>query len=112
MEAVRGGNRSQVAGTRSMRLSWRRLPAPAVGIALLVGAFCWLHEPALKLPPAVIAGAAESLPKVGGVMQRGSEVTRTLPASALAPLAEEWQRVGLDLTNGAQTVLASLPVLY
>jgi hypothetical protein len=112
MDAVRASRGLRAAGGRPMRFSWRWLPAPAAGIALMVGAFCWLREPAPKLPPSVTAAAAESLPKIAAVMHHGSELTQTLPASALTPLADEWERVRRDLTNSAQTALASLPVLF
>jgi hypothetical protein len=81
--------------------SWRWLPAP-----MLVALFCavWAWHLASKPPPA--RGAFE---RAGTALATSEEMARAVPATAVAPLIEEWQRLNQDLDNTAQFLVATLP---
>jgi hypothetical protein len=97
--AVRRVGRPVPAARKPSIARW--LPAPA--FAALVCALCVWHFTSARTPSrAVIAHASTAL-------ATGGEILRMVPATALGPLTEEWQRLHQDLNNTAEFLLATLP---
>ena len=99
MQAVRSGNRPIRAARNLSLLRW--LPAPALA-ALVCALWTWHAAPIRAPSPNPIEIAATTLAGSG-------DMARTMPAAALAPLTEEWQRLNQDVNATAAFLLATLP---
>jgi hypothetical protein len=55
------------------------------------------------------AAAQSAFERAGTTLAASEEMAWTAPATAVAPLTEEWQRLNQDLDNTAQFLLAALP---
>ena len=76
----------------------------AAAVAVLLGAIWAWHS-------ASLAPRRMALDTAGIALAKGTDMARSAPDAALAPLNDEWQRVNQDLHNTAQFVLAALPDL-
>ncbi len=79
----------------------RWLPAPAV--AVLVCALLAWHVASVRAPSRTVLSHATT------VLVTSGEITRRVPATALSPLTQEWQRLHQDLDRTAELLLATLP---
>ena len=103
MRAVLRAPASAVGGSR--RVVWRRLAAPAIGLAACAVAWWVWHQP----PPPGAAAGPPSLTTATRALDLGSEVTQAMPAAVVAPMSDELARVRLDLDQTTKFLLASLP---
>jgi hypothetical protein len=99
MREVRSAGRPAVSAPMKSLLRW--LPAPA--FAALICLLLVRHNAS---PPTPSPGALQS---ASAVLMASGQIAHAAPASALAPLTEEWQRLNQDLDNTAQFLLATLP---
>jgi hypothetical protein len=84
-----------------VRVEW--LPVAGFAVLLLLGVW-WLGRPALRPVP-----QAASLESATTALVTGQQMAQDLPATVVAPLTDEWRRLGLDWDNTAQFLLSSLP---
>jgi hypothetical protein len=86
----------------------RWFPAPALAALAVLLVWTALRQPA---PAPVRTSGPNTQPLVAAttVLEMGDLMARTVPAAALSPLSEEWERVNRDMDNTAQFLLASLP---
>ena len=99
MRAVRTLGPPILPARRPASLRW--LSAP-----LLAALFCALWAWHMGSRPAAAQSAFE---RAGTTLAASEEMAWTAPATAVAPLTEEWQRLNQDLDNTAQFLLAVLP---
>jgi len=79
----------------------RWLPAPALA-ALVCALLAW-HIASVRAPSQTALSHATTALVTSG------EIARAVPATALAPLMQEWQRLHQDLDRTAELLLAALP---
>lgn len=79
----------------------RWLPAPALA-ALVCALLAW-YNASVRTP------SRTAFAHAGTALTTSGEIARTAPATALAPLTEEWQRLHQDLDKTAEFLLAALP---
>jgi hypothetical protein len=102
MQAVRAAERPAPAAHVFGFLKW--LPAPAfVALAVLV---VWYVQRGLVRPP---APDRQSLATATSALEMGGQIAQAMPASVVAPLAAELEKVSQDVDNTAQFLMASLP---
>jgi len=99
MRTARSAGRPAQPARHLRLLRW--LPAPALA-ALVCALWTWHAAPIRAPSPNPIEIAATTLAGSG-------EMARTMPAAALAPLTEEWQRLNQDVDATAAFLLATLP---
>ena len=99
MRAVQTSGPPLPAERKASLGSW----VPVLAVVALIGTVWAWH---LGLRPAPTPSAFE---RAGTALATSREMARAVPATALAPLNEEWRRLNQDLDNTAQFLLASLP---
>jgi hypothetical protein len=99
MQAVRSTNRPIRPARNLSLLRW--LPAPALA-ALVVALWTW-HAGSVRAP------SRNAIEIAAATLASSGEMARTMPAAALAPLTEEWQRLNQDVDATAAFLLATLP---
>jgi hypothetical protein len=57
----------------------------------------------------VLRADAQPLAPAVAALDLSEEMARTMPDAVMAPLSDEWQRLGRDLDRTTQFLLASLP---
>jgi hypothetical protein len=90
------------AGRQTASFAWRWAPTTAVAALVLAGLFWPRPQPALPAHP-------DSLAPVANVLESSDKLARAVPAAVVSPLSDEWARVGRDLDDTEQFLVASLP---
>lgn len=90
------------AGRQSASLAWRWAPIAASAMLVAAALFWPRHQPALPARP-------DSLAPVANALETRDELARAVPAAVVAPLSDEWTRLGRDLDATEQFLVASLP---
>jgi len=105
IKAVQGQKPGGALAAKVQRPFLRWLPAPAFALLILLAFGVWWSArrgstPAIQ--PDLLASASSAL-------EVAPQVTRDMPARALSPLNEEWNRVDRDVNNTANFLLTSIP---
>jgi hypothetical protein len=103
MRAVQAAERP-VANARGGLAFLRWLPVPVVAVLALM--VVWLAGRGPVRPP---VQDTQSLAVATTAFQVGGQMARALPSAVVNPLADELNKINLDLNNTAQFLLASLP---
>lgn len=98
------GARQRIPADRP--LVWHWLAAPGAAALVLLGAWLLWRNPAR---PESAPGDLATLTSAVSVLQAGDDLKRGLPVAAIAPLANEWNRIQQDLDNTETFLLASVP---
>jgi hypothetical protein len=98
MQAVLGASRIREQQSAPAILRW--LPAPALALLVVAGAWWTLSRPETEPQPLVTAAAA---------LEQGHQLTQQAPAAVLAPLSKEMEKLNRDLLNAVELLVASVP---
>ena len=102
MRAVRAAECPAEAPRPLPFLRWVTVPLVTLLVLVVAG-----HV--LRRPPRPTAQSTQSLAAASTALEMSSQLTQTMPAAMVAPLADELERLNRDLDNTAQFILASLP---
>jgi len=100
MRAINQTHRA--AEPQKVSMVWRWAAAAAIAALLLAGLSWQRHWLASSPRP-------DSFASIANAFETGDELTRALPTAVVAPLSDEWARLGRDLNDTGQFLVANLP---
>ncbi|MDB6063816.1 MAG: hypothetical protein JWR26_24 [Pedosphaera sp.] len=106
MRAIRSGVSSQ---TQSRQIPWlRSFAAPSLALLALF-AVLWFNHKSSRVKTVSTVAERQPLQAASSALELAGNTLESAPTAAMAPLADEMQRLSLDVDNARQFLLASFP---